>query len=88
MQNYCKGLVDQALPVIEQQGLWIEDETFRANHLFGLRSPRGFKPGLKQFLLDRKIFVSYRDDAIRVSPSVYNTTDDLLILLEAIAAYS
>lgn len=88
MQNYCKGLVDLALPVIEQQGLWIEDEAFRTNHLFGIRSQRGFKPGLKQFLLDRKIFVSYRDDAIRVSPNVYNTSDDLLILLEAIAAYS
>ncbi|MDZ4709073.1 MAG: aminotransferase class V-fold PLP-dependent enzyme [Saprospiraceae bacterium] len=88
MQHYCKRLVDQVLPAIEKQGLWIEDEGFRANHLFGIRAPQGLKAGLKQALLDQKIYVSCRDDAIRVSPNVYNSADDLNVLVEAIAAYT
>lgn len=87
MQDYCKSLVDFALPEIQRQGLWIEDEQYRANHLFGIRAPRGFKPGLKQSLADKKIFVSYRDGALRVSPNVYNSPDDLPALLDALSGY-
>ena len=87
MQNYCKGLVDLVLPAIENQGLWIEDDGFRANHLFGIRAPQGFKAGLKKALMDQKIYVSYRDDAIRVSPNIYNMERDLIALVEALAAY-
>lgn len=88
MQEYCKSLVDQVLPAIEKHGLWIEEEGFRANHLFGIRAPQGFKAGLKKGLMDQKIYVSYRDDAIRVSPNVYNSADEVNLLIEAISPFT
>lgn len=88
MQKYCKSLMDQVLPAIEKHGLWIEEEGFRANHLFGIRAPQGFKAGLKKGLMDQKIYVSYRDDAIRVSPNVYNSADEVNLLIEAISPFT
>ncbi|HNR06937.1 MAG TPA: aminotransferase class V-fold PLP-dependent enzyme [Saprospiraceae bacterium] len=84
MQAYCRGLVDQVLPLLDQKDLWIEKKDWRASHLFGLRTAGGFSPAVKQKLLDQKIFVSYRDDAIRVSPNVYNTKEDLIKLIETL----
>lgn len=84
MQAYCSHLVDQILPSLDQSGIWIEKKGWRASHLFGLRTTGGFGPAVKQKLLDHKIFVSYRDDAIRVSPSVYNSVEDLEKLIDTI----
>lgn len=85
MQTYCKSLVDQCIPAFKEHGLWIEDSDARANHLFGLRSESGFKPELRKKLLEANIYVSYRDDAIRISPGVYSTIDDLMQLVKIIA---
>ena len=55
----------------------------RAHHLVGLRLPKHLDvTALADRLMGRGISVSYRGDAVRVSPNVYNTTNDLMAILE------
>ncbi|MBK9679978.1 MAG: aminotransferase class V-fold PLP-dependent enzyme [Saprospiraceae bacterium] len=85
IQSYCASLVDPLLPVLEQQGIWIEDQPYRANHLFGLKPSQNITPKLKQNLMEHKVYVSYRGDTIRVSPNVYNTLEDLQKLINLLS---
>ncbi len=58
---------------------------WRADHLFGLRMPEGLKlEALKEELESRRIFVSLRGNALRVSPRVYNDESDVGALIEAL----
>ncbi len=77
VQAYCRMIVDSILPILREHHIWIEQEAFRANHLFGIKPPKGITEALKAKLLANKVFVSYRNDTIRVSPNVYNTIEDL-----------
>lgn len=79
-------------------GLWsvIEDELLtlgvdlpaqRANHLVGLRLPEHInRDKLVEALGQRNLQVSYRGDAVRVSPSVYNTPEEMAELVGAFRA--
>lgn len=59
----------------------------RAGHLFGLRPPPGTDlDAVRDALAGRRVSVSVRGDALRVSPSVYNTDADADALLAALAA--
>lgn len=81
IQTYCKKISKKAIDNLTESGCFIETATNRANHLFGIFLPQGsdFK-NLKAKLLQEHIYVSYRGNAIRVSPNVYNTEEDLLKL--------
>jgi hypothetical protein len=66
-------------------GFWIEDDAYRASHLFGIRLPLELDmQNVKTELLKKKIYVSYRGDAMRVAPNVYNTKEDLKKLSTAL----
>jgi hypothetical protein len=53
--------------------------------LFGIRLPQGVDLALIQAeLLARKVYVSYRGAAIRVSVNVWNENEDLAILTEVL----
>ena len=41
---------------------------------------------IKSDLSEANVFVSYRGDAIRVSPNVYNDTNDLATLVNVLTA--
>ena len=57
----------------------------RAHHLVGLRLPAGTDGQvLAKALEERDLKVSYRGDAVRVSPHVYNTGEEMARLVEAI----
>ena len=87
MQSYCKGLTRQPLNILSDMGYLVEQETNRAGHLFGIRLPQFASiEKLQQALLDRKIFVSLRGDAVRVSPNIYNEAKDLDLLVDAFSA--
>ena len=77
IQAYTGELIKSVLPILSEKNIWIEDEDYRGNHLFGLRPHYKIDSNLKNKLIENKVFVSYRSDAIRVSPNVYNTSDDL-----------
>ena len=58
----------------------------RAGHIIGLRLPDGAAARVAQRLADEQVHVSVRGDNLRVSPHVYNTTDDVERFLRALAA--
>jgi selenocysteine lyase/cysteine desulfurase len=78
IQEYCASLTEPAIEQLRAKGYWIEDKAFRGGHLFGIRLPKGIVlEKLKQQLSKNKVYVSFRGDAIRVSPNVYNNEKDL-----------
>ncbi len=85
IQAYCKSLVTEPIQKLINMGYWVENEGFRANHLFGIRLPENANLGLIQSrLTERNIYVSFRGSAIRISPHVYNDERDLEALVEAL----
>lgn len=57
----------------------------RRGHLIGVRLPGGAPSGLADRLREASVYVSVRGDAVRISPHVYNTTDDVDRLLDVLA---
>ncbi len=81
IQNYAKTLANSYLEDLRKAGYWIEEEGYRANHMFGIRLPQGVDlTKIQQELLSQKLFVSYRGSAIRVSVNVWNEAADLEVL--------
>ena len=78
IQQYCKSITEEPLKILQQKSYFIEDSHYRAHHMFGIYLPEGKDmQQLKESLLKNYIYVSYRGKAIRVSPNVYNSKDDL-----------
>jgi selenocysteine lyase/cysteine desulfurase len=78
IQEYCAGISSQGIVKLQEHGYWIEDSNSRASHLFGVRFPKEENiDAIKQELLKKRIYVSFRGDAMRVAPNVYNTTQDI-----------
>jgi selenocysteine lyase/cysteine desulfurase len=76
------SLVDEALVPL---GFRMEDEAFRAPHLFGIRLPDHLSPeSVAATLKEAGISVSVRGTSIRVSAHVYNRQQDLLALHNAL----
>ena len=77
IQAYCENISKKAIDKLRNLGCFVEDETYRANHLFGVYLPKHIKlDKLKATFQENNIYVSYRGDAIRVSPNVYNSESD------------
>lgn len=78
IQQYCEMITSEAITEFTKSGYFIEGTSYRANHLFGIYSTAG-EPDekLKRLIAQKNIAVSYRGNAIRVSPNVYNTKEDL-----------
>lgn len=82
IEAYCRQITQEPLNMLKEKGFWIEDEAWRGAHLFGIRLPSGSDlEKIKAHLLRHKIFVSYRGNAIRVSPGIYNTASDVKRLM-------
>ncbi len=87
IQQYCKDLVKDAVMIWKSKGYWVEDEAFRAAHLFGIQVPEGADAvQLQKALKDNNISVSVRGDFIRVSPNVYNDAADIAALTRVLVA--
>ena len=78
IQEYCASLTDDAIEELQGLGYFIEDIAYRGSHLFGIYIPehRNLET-IKNRLIEEQVFVSYRGNAIRISPNVYNTKKDL-----------
>ena len=77
IQSYCKSITQEPLSFLRQKGFWVEDEEYRSSHLFGIRILGKDAQQIKEALGRNKIYVSFRGDAIRVSPNVYNDERDM-----------
>lgn len=74
IQNYCRNLITDGIAKLRDEGFRIENEAYRASHLFGLRPDKHQDmQTIQNALQDKDILVSYRGDSIRVSPNVYNS---------------
>lgn len=65
----------------EEIGFSSPPEHLRGPHYLCLRRKHGIPPGLAEILARQKVFVSVRGSSIRVTPHVYNTTQDVEQLL-------
>jgi selenocysteine lyase/cysteine desulfurase len=78
IQDYCRRLTQHALTQLADYGYQLEDDDYRAHHLFGVRLPERVNlDTLKQALQDANVAVSVRGDAVRISPNVYNDEADI-----------
>lgn len=85
VQSYCKSLITNAVDILREYGYWIEDEGYRAANLFGIRLPNSSSMNeAKERLTRAYVFVSYRGDCIRVSPQIYNQSEDMDALVNAL----
>lgn len=77
IQQYCKTISTKAVQELRELGCFIEEDNFRAHHLFGVYLPENIDvENLKARLQQQNIFVSFRGKAMRVSPNVYNSEED------------
>ncbi|MFZ6000877.1 MAG: aminotransferase class V-fold PLP-dependent enzyme [Bacteroidota bacterium] len=85
IQEYCQKISRDAIRQLRALGYWIEDESQRGHHLFGIRLPDGAAVDpIKKKLAQKNIAVSFRGDSIRVAPHLYNTAADLEKLVKAL----
>jgi len=85
IQDYCRKLVSSAVAEAGSLGFGVEHESWRASHLFGLRTPAGFDPGALQAALQRAgVSASLRGSALRLSPHVYNDEADIAALMRVL----
>lgn len=87
IQNYCKRLTKVPIEKLQAMGCILEEEAFRAHHLFGVRlSPQMDMDTLNSNLKKKKVMVSQRGNAIRIAPHLYNTQQDFDKLIECFEA--
>lgn len=87
IQQYCKKLTSDFTDQLQEQGYRIEKPGSRGHHLFGARLPENRNiSAIKRQLEDHNIYVSIRGSAIRISPNVYNTKEDMNRLLSALTS--
>lgn len=81
IQRYCKKISAKSIERLQQEGYWVEDPNFRGQHLFGVRIPKNRDlENIKLALAKAKISVSVRGGAIRVSPHLYNSEQEMMKL--------
>jgi selenocysteine lyase/cysteine desulfurase len=86
IQSYCQHLVGDPIQELRTLGYFVEEEAYRAQHIFGVRLPaHANMERLKQLLSEQQIHLSYRGNAARISPNVYNSKEDLWKLVDCFA---
>ncbi|MEO6714166.1 MAG: aminotransferase class V-fold PLP-dependent enzyme [Mycobacteriales bacterium] len=78
------ALTDRVAAGSEGLGYVTSPRALRGPHMLGLRSVSGVPEGLAARLAQERVHVSVRGNSIRVSPHVYNTTEDVDRLLDAL----
>jgi selenocysteine lyase/cysteine desulfurase len=87
IQSYCRALTREFLVEMRGLGYTVEDEEWRASHLFGLRTPSSVDlSSLKEALAARSVSASLRGTALRLSPNLYNDEVDVGVLAEVLRA--
>jgi selenocysteine lyase/cysteine desulfurase len=77
IQEYCHSITFSFVESLRKAGCFIEDDEFRAKHLFGIQLPNHVNiENLKKRLQEEQIFVSYRGNYVRISCHLFNTKED------------
>lgn len=85
VQDYCRQISAQGVKDLRALGCYIEDDSYRSHHLFGLKLPEtvDFKT-FKKALNENNIFVSFRGAYIRLSCHFFNTEKDFEKFLDCL----
>lgn len=87
VQEYCAALTSDLFDRVRALGYTVEAPEYRGAHLFGLRAPAGTDiTAVGERLRARKVLVSLRGSALRVSPHVYNDARDIAALIDALSS--
>ena len=84
IQAYCEQITKRPIERLEELGFWVEEPELRTAHLFGIRHHKLNTEHLANMLKAKQIFVSVRGDAIRVSPYVHNSEQQLFELVDVL----
>ncbi len=85
IQEYCGHISAEAIDAFKEKGCWIEHSEYRSNHLIGVRFPENIDmEKIKAKAIQEDIFVSFRGNAMRISPHLYNTKTDFRKLIKLI----
>jgi selenocysteine lyase/cysteine desulfurase len=88
IQEYCSDLIEDYVEKWKSMGYSINSGDAFSSHLFGIRLPEGADSVLIKPILEKhNVFVSFRGDAIRVAPNVYNDRGDLDALTNALSDF-
>jgi len=83
IQDYCTILTEASIAQLLNEGYWIEEAGGRASHLFGIRVREDIAmERLVEAINAARISVSIRGNAVRISPHVYNTREEMAVLTE------
>lgn len=88
IQAYARELTHAPIQQLREMGLVIEQEAHRSSHLLGIRyAPEDFDLAvLKEQFLQKKVFLSYRGNAVRVSSHLYTVERDWEKVVDAFRA--
>lgn len=87
IQEYCNNLVEPAIATLEEAGYQFEEPSYRAGHLYGIHVPAHLESSkLHAQLNQRQIKVAMRDKTIRLSPNVYNDSEDINAFVDCLVA--
>jgi len=85
IEAYCAALTAQVQALAEDGRVHMPAPGEHAAHIVGLRAADGAAlPRILDALQQRNVRISQRGDAVRVSPYVHNTPDDLDVFCEAV----
>ena len=85
IQKYCSDLIEQPIKQWQKHGYWVEEEAYRASHLFGIQMPPNVSVDkMLSVLKARKIHVSVRGDFVRIAPNMYNDAADIAALTDVL----
>jgi len=78
IQTYCRTISAPLLAALRDKGYKVEDDGFKADHLFGFMMPDGGDPTIfAKKLKANNIHISVRGSYVRVSPYVHTTKEDV-----------
>ncbi len=80
--RYIRDISAPLVAAARELGFGVEEDDWRADHMFGIRVPEHVDLERVQRLCgERRVFVSQRGNALRISPHVYNTAEDVGALI-------
>lgn len=86
IQQHCLELWQGCAEKLNNLGVQLDPEADRSQHLVGLKLPENTDMlTIQQRLADRQVFVAARGPRLRVSPHIYNTPEDMTVLVEALS---
>jgi selenocysteine lyase/cysteine desulfurase len=85
IQDYCRSITQNLVSRLKEQGYQVDDDHYRSGHIIGCRLPAHLDMDeIQQRLIEKKITVSFRGSAIRLSPHLYNDEADMEMLISAL----